>query len=136
MTDRASDPQSGSHHALVESTLRIVRRISSELPDLIETQVNQHSRFEVRGRTAAYFLVDHHGDGILGLVVKVALGENHQFVQRDSKRFYLPDYLASKGWLGIRLDIDQVPWDVVRDLVWESYRLVAPTSLVRRMPHS
>jgi predicted DNA-binding protein (MmcQ/YjbR family) len=43
----------------------------------------------------------------------------------------LPDYLASRGWAGLRLDIGEVDWDEVSELVRGSYQLIAPKRLAK-----
>jgi predicted DNA-binding protein (MmcQ/YjbR family) len=86
----------------------------------------KHARFSVRNRTFAYFLSDHHGDGIIGMTCKVG-GQNMQsFLTRDPTRFYVPDYLGPKGWIGLCLDVKPVDWKEVAALVRGSYESVAP----------
>ena len=47
--------------------------------------------------------------------------------------FYLPAYLALKGWVALRLDVSKVDWDEVRDLLLGSYAQVAPKRLAERV---
>jgi hypothetical protein len=80
----------------------------------------------VRGRTFAYYLVDHRGnEGITGLVCK---GEP-ALIDAEPDLFYRPAYLHHRGWVGYRLDTAKVDWDRVEGLVVESYRKVAPKRL-------
>lgn len=118
---------------LIRSARKRIRDICLELPQVMATDVRQHTKFTVRGRLLSYFLVDHHGDGMLGVITKTRSGENEEMVRRDPERFYSPAYLGSKGWVGIRVDVSPVPWETVAALVEDSYRLVAPRSLVRRL---
>jgi hypothetical protein len=84
----------------------------------------------VRGRTFAYYLVDHRGnEGIEGLVGKVRPGENEALIERDPERYYRPAYMAHHGWVGLRLDLPAVDWAEVEELAVESYLLVAPKRL-------
>jgi len=41
----------------------------------------------------------------------------------------MPAYIASKGWVGLRLDVGEVDWDEVKELVTHRYLLVAPKRL-------
>ena len=52
------------------------------------------------------------------------------------ERFYIPAYLGSKGWVGLRLDIGEIDWEEVTELVHGSYRLVAPKAISRAAPAS
>jgi hypothetical protein len=84
----------------------------------------------VRGRTFAYYLVDHRGnEGIEGLVCKARPGESEALIARDPDRFYRPAYMHHHGWVGFRLDIPRVDWRKAEGLVVESYLLVAPKRL-------
>lgn len=89
----------------------------------------RHARFQVRGKTFAYYLDNHHGDGIVALSCKAAPGVNGDLAAADPERFSLPAYLAHQGWLGLRLDGGAIDWDEVAGFVVESYRLVAPKRL-------
>lgn len=115
----------------VETLRRRVTRLCLALPDAAAVDVRQHTKFIVRGRTLAYFLVDHHGDGMIGVIAKARAGDSEELIRDDPDRYYRPTYLGSKGWVGIRLDVEPVPWDAVSDLLRDSFRLVAPKSLVR-----
>jgi hypothetical protein len=89
----------------------------------------QHLRFQVRGRTFAYFLHDHHGDGRVALNCKVPIGDLEALVGSEPERFFVPAYLGARGWIGVRLDLPRVDWKEVEKFVRVSYRLVAPRRL-------
>ena len=91
-----------------------------------------HLRFFVRKKTVAYYLNDHHGDGIRSLCCKVRSPlAQAEYVESDPEQFYVPPYIGPKGWLGICLDLGKVDWPEVRELLFESYRLQAPKRLAR-----
>ena len=85
----------------------------------------RRAAFLVQGKTFAYYLDDHHGDGIVALVCKMAAGENAVLIAADPHTFYLPSYVGPKGWVAMRLD-KGVNWDLAGELVSESYELIAP----------
>lgn len=93
---------------------------------------SRHATFRVRKKTFAYFLDDHHGDGIVGVCVKVAAGENDALVAANPKRFYSPAYIGARGWVGVRLDVGRVDWRDVAERVDASYRRAAPKRLLER----
>jgi hypothetical protein len=92
----------------------------------------QHTAFLVRGRTFAYHLVDHRGDGRFALCCKAAKGENARLASADQTRFFMPPYIGPRGWFGLDLDSADVDWKEIKRLVHASYRLVAPKSLAVR----
>jgi predicted DNA-binding protein (MmcQ/YjbR family) len=104
-------------------------RICLALPETTREVMGKHAGFYVGKRTFAYFLHDHHGDGIVGITCKVLPGDNAALVASNPTRFYMPAYIGSKGWVGLRLDAGEVDWDEVKELVTHSYGLVAPKRL-------
>ena len=89
----------------------------------------QHVAFKVRGKTFVYQLVDHHGDGMVAINCKVAPGEAAELVRNGPERFHIPAYLGAKGWVGLRIDLDEVDWAEVEALARFSYRALAPKRL-------
>ncbi len=92
--------------------------------------MNSHAGFQVRKKTFAYFLNDHHGDGIVSVACKALPGENKALAAAQPDRFYLPAYIGPKGWVALRLDIGKIDWEEVAELVAASYRQIAPKRLV------
>jgi hypothetical protein len=104
-------------------------RLCRTLPEATATPHDQHIGFQVRGRTFAWYVDDEHGDGRVGVLCKAPPGENAALAAADPQRFYLPRYLGRRGWVGLRLDLQDVDWGEVAELVADSYRLVAPKRL-------
>jgi len=110
---------------------RLIRltEICLALPEASRRDSGSHATFLVRKKTFAYFLDNHHGDGIVSVCCKTPLGENTDMIAHDPERFYMPAYIGPKGWVALRLDRGEVDWDEVGHLVANSYRLVAPKRL-------
>jgi hypothetical protein len=106
--------------------------ICLSLPEVTRRK-GQHDKYSVRRRTVAYYLNDHHGDRIQAVCLKAPPGMRDAFVATDPDRFLVPSYLGPKGWVSLRLDGRSVNWAEVEALVTDSYRLVAPKTLVRRL---
>ncbi len=102
--------------------------VCTVLPEVV-AEGDRHIRFAVRGRTFAYYLDDHHGDGRIAVCCKAPPGDQEALVSMDPERFYLPAYLARYGWISLRLDLPAVDWNEVSEFVVDSYRLVAPKRL-------
>jgi hypothetical protein len=92
-----------------------------------------HRGFRIGGKNFAWFVVDEHGDGRIGLGVRAAPGENEALVAADPERFGLPKYVARHGWVTCFLDLEDRPpdWDEIAELVRDSYVLQAPKRLAR-----
>src|SRR5579864_256170 len=106
--------------------------IALALPEATRKVHGSHAQFLVRKKTFAYFLDNHHGDGIVAVTGKVMPGDNKALAEAQPRRFYLPAYIASKGWVALRLDVGKVDWDEARELLLGSYTLVAPKRLAEQ----
>ncbi len=111
------------------STLDEVRRICAELPECV-VDGDEHHRLSVRDRTMGWHTVDHHGDGRISLTLRAPRGEQEALVAADPTRFFVPPYVARHGYVGVHLDVGEVDWAEIRELMVEAYRLVAPKKLV------
>jgi len=115
--------------AAADPRLARLTKICLALPETAREDTGRHSTFRVRKKVFAYYLDNHHGDGIVSVCCKAALGENRDLADSDPARFYIPAYIGPRGWVGLRLDAGKVDWREVAELVAESYRLAAPKRL-------
>ena len=120
--------------AAEDPRLARLTEICLALPEVTREVQGRHAGFLVGKKKFVYFLDDHHGDGIVGFTCKVLPGDNAALVEAHAARFYLPAYIASRGWVALRLDTAKVDWSEVKELVTTSYRLVAPKTLTRTLP--
>ena len=102
------------------------------LPESERGESGQHMTFTVRGRAFAHYLDDHHADGIIAVAARVPDGLNVALADASPQRYYLPERLADRGWVGLRLDVMRVNWSEVEDLVTTSFVLTAPKQLAGR----
>jgi|SRR5215467_16085954 len=112
-----------------DDRLRKVSTICLRLPEATQQATGHHVAFCVRKKVFAYFLDNHHGDGIVGVVCKVLPGDNSSLIASKPAKFYMPAYVGPRGWVGLRLDIGKVDWKEVAELITHSYLLVAPPKL-------
>lgn len=110
-----------------------VTAVCRALPGTEHSDKGDHCIYRVRGKVFAYFLDDHHGDGIVSVCVKSELGENVDRARREPERFYLPAYIGPRGWFGFRLDRGRVDWREVAEVIERSFRLTAPKSVLKRL---
>ena len=104
--------------------------ICSRMPELIyEGRGDGHIAFMVRKKIFAYYLFDHHGDGLIGFCCKSTLAEQRRLVREDPESFFVPAYLGPRGWVAIRLDLDEVDWSTVEDLAKRAFQATAPRKL-------
>jgi hypothetical protein len=117
---------------LAQSTRRKERlvEICCALPEVThEVAGDSHIAFRIRKKIFAYYLFDHHGDGVIAFCCKSSLSEQRRLVRDDPEGFFVPAYVGPKGWVAIRLDLDEVDWDTVSELARQAYQSIAPRKL-------
>jgi hypothetical protein len=114
---------------LEERRERIVSLIKS-LPGVTVAPRGQRGlKFQVSGAVFATFL----DDGRTALNCKAARGVNESLVRAAPERFFLPKSVATRGWIGLWLDLPEIDWDEVEELMTNAYRIVAPRKFLARM---
>jgi hypothetical protein len=104
--------------------------ICRSLPEVTyEVVGNEHIAFRIRKKIFGYYLFDHHGDGMIAFCCKSSLSEQRRLVRDDPESFFVPAYLGSKGWIAIRLDLEEVDWETVSDLARRAFQSIAPRKL-------
>ena len=111
-----------------------VSEVCLALPETTREIRGDHADFRVRKKVFAYFLKNHHGDGIVSVCVKSQLGENEDRARTEPSRFYLPAYIGKRGWFGLYLNRGPINWEEVSNIIELSYRLTAPKTLILLLP--
>jgi predicted DNA-binding protein (MmcQ/YjbR family) len=95
------------------------------LPEAYEEETWSEATFRVRKKIFA-MAADHDGGGT---VCMKADRYDQQALLSQGEPFFFPSYVGSKGWIGIDLRSPSVDWAEIAELVWDSYRLIAPKKL-------
>jgi len=111
----------GRKHRLVE--------LCRALPEVVADALIDHIAFKVRKKIFGYYLIDHHGDGIIAFTCKSTLSEQRRLIRDDPDEFYSPAYLGPRGWVAIRMDLKEVDWNLIDELARRSYQMTAPKKL-------
>lgn len=88
--------------------------------------------FRVGDRQFAMFVDNHHGVGFAGAWLKAPEGAQEELVESDPARFYVPPYVGTAGWVGMRLDA-KTNWKLLEGLLGEAYRGAAATQSAARI---
>ena len=114
-----------------KAILANLANIAAKLPEAIREDQGSHASFLVRKKVFAYFLNNHHSDGIISIACKALPGDNKSLAAAEPTRYYLPAYIGARGWVALRLDQGKVDWDEVSELMLGSYLLTASKILAR-----
>lgn len=110
-----------------------VTKLCLALPEAAREIHGSHATFRIRKQVFAYYQDNHHGDGIVGVNCKVLKGDNARLIESEPEKFFMPAYIGSRGWVGLRLDRGAVDWDEVSELIQGSYLLTAPKTLAAKV---
>jgi hypothetical protein len=94
------------------AALARVRTICLALPDTHEKEAWGAPTFRVGGRLFAMFVDNHHGDGRLAVWCNAPPVAQEALVAAEPRHFFVPPYVGTQGWVGVRLDTG-LSWDVV-----------------------
>lgn len=121
-----------------EPYLSRARAVCLSLPEATEKETWGHPTFRVRDKIFAGIGVGTGvdpdagtGEPRVNMSMKADRDEQPLLLARGAP-FFKPRYVGSKGWIGIYVD-DETDWDEVAELVEDSYRLIAPKKLVRKL---
>jgi predicted DNA-binding protein (MmcQ/YjbR family) len=107
-----------------------VRTLCLALPESFELETWDHPTFRLgSGRGKIFCTAASDGSSI---TVKADPVEREALLTQGEP-FYLPRYVGSKGWVGIRLDHARTNWDEVAELIAISYQLIAPKRLAQKV---
>jgi len=109
--------------------IRRLREICLALPEAFEKEAWGECTFRVTGGSM-FAMTDnnHHRSKHIAVWVKAPLDVQELLVSADAKRFFVPPYVGSKGWIGVRLDY-KVDWDELREILKDGYAMSAPRRL-------
>lgn len=106
-----------------------LREICLALPEAVEKAFGGHTAPSFRVRDKLFVMTSEDGTS---MTCKAAPGVQEALVSADPERFFVPAYVGHKGWVGLRLDVEQ-DWAEVAELVRDSYLMTAPKRLAARL---
>ncbi|MEE4300644.1 MAG: MmcQ/YjbR family DNA-binding protein [Pseudomonadales bacterium] len=109
-----------------------VAALCEALPEVEAATSHGMPIWKAGGRQFATFSLNHHGDGHVGLLLKLPSGESHRLVDSDPEVYYIPAYSGPSGWVGVELN-SGVAWQDVIALTVEAWRGVVAATLARSL---
>jgi len=107
-----------------------IRTLCLALPEATEETMKRGPTYRAGGRIFAW---DRPWQGAASVWLKVPAGVQSVLIGADPKRFFVPPFVGTKGWIGVSL-AGKPDWAEVESLLRRSYRLVAPKKLAERVP--
>jgi hypothetical protein len=113
-------------------TVDRIRAVASALPEVTERLSHGEPTFFINDKKTFVMTVnDHHGDGVFGMWIPAAPGEQESRIEEDPMIFFRPPYVGHRGWIGVRLDTNPaIDDETLTELIQDAWCLVAPKKLL------
>ena len=103
-----------------------VRRVCLGFPDATERLSHGEPTWFVKGKQFANMDTNHHNSGHIAVICAAPAGAQETLIAANAKRFFRPPYVGGRGWIGIRLDEEDVDWGEVTSLLGEAVEYIRP----------
>ncbi len=103
-----------------------IARMCLALPGTAVKPAQGAMAYQVRDKTFAMAMDDHHGNGRVELWAKNSLQVQQEWVTSDARRYYIPPYVGRNGWIGVWLDAEP-DWSAVAELLVDGYLVQSGT---------
>jgi hypothetical protein len=116
-------------------SVELLERIRSHclsLPEVNERPSHSAPTFFIRDKRSfvTVWMDGHHEVHFAQLWAACVPDFRAYLIEERPEIFFLPAYVAHRGWVGVRLDLD-LDFDELTDLLDDAYRLIAPPALVQ-----
>lgn len=120
----------GGRVVVAGSPLARVRQLCMAFPGTEERLSHGEPTWFAGGRKAFVMGADHHHDDRVGFWAAAPEGVQGALVESGPERYFRPPYVGTRGWVGVYLDVEEVEWGRVEEIVEDAWRCVAPKRLV------
>ncbi len=114
-----------------EAALTKIRARMAAWPDVEERESHGSPAWFVGKRQIVALGDNHHGDGRLALWCAAPEGMQAMLVESEPEHYFVPAYVGSKGWVGVRLDRG-LPWGDVAGALERAYLAIKAKTTTRR----
>jgi len=110
-----------------------LRTLCLALPAVTERPTHGEAGFFIRDKKLFVSVDDHHhGADRLAFWCPAYSGVQEELVAENPVQFFRPPYVGTRGWLGVRIDLDP-DWSEIDEIVRDAYRCVAPKTLIAQL---
>jgi hypothetical protein len=125
----------GGREIVAGSPLARVRELCLAYPGTEERQSHGEAAWFAGGKKVFVMCADRHHDERVGFWAAAPEEVQGSLVASDPGRYFRPPYVGHRGWVGVWLDVDDIEWGRVEEVIEDAWRQVAPTRLVAAVDH-
>jgi hypothetical protein len=112
------------------SPLERVRELCLGFPSTEERLSHGEPTWFAGGRKVFVTYADRHHDDREGFWAAAPGGAQEGLVEAEPMRYFRPPYVGVRGWVGVYLDVPDVDWEHVEEIIEDAWRCVAPERLI------
>jgi hypothetical protein len=105
--------------------LERVRTICLALSDTSERLSHGEPTWFYKSKKCMVMYADRHHDDRLAFWCAAPEGAQVALIDSDPERFFRPPYVGHRGWVGIRLDVEPLDWEVIEAIIADAYDVIA-----------
>lgn len=110
-----------------------VQLLCMDLPATEQRESHGEATWFAGGKKVFVMAADQHHDERVAIWAAAPEGVQSALVAADPERYFRPPYVGTRGWVGVYLDVPDIEWDRVEEIVESAWRCVAPKRLVVAM---
>lgn len=103
------------------------------MPHAVERVSHGEPAWFVGEKRQFALFADHHHDDRLAVWVAAPLGAQEALIGEAPRRYFRPPYVGVRGWVGVYLDVADVDWDALAELIEDAWRMRAPKRVVAEL---
>jgi hypothetical protein len=109
----------------MESPIERVRTLCMSWPDVTERLSHGEAAWFHRDKRQIATIADHHHDDRVAVWLAAPPGARDELVEHDPERYFVPPYVGTRGWIGAYLDVPDVDWERLEELIGNAYHTIA-----------
>jgi len=121
--DAANDPHGG------DTALARVRALCAAYPETLERASHGEPSWFAGGARQFVMYADHHHDDREAFWAAAPEGAQAALLASDPSRYFRPPYVGARGWVGVWVDLPDVDWERIEQIIDDAWRQVAPRRL-------
>lgn len=112
------------------SPLARVRSLCLAFPGTEQRESHGEPCWFAGGKKTFVMAAQEHHDDRTAVWVASPEGVQTALVAAEPERYFRPPYVGHRGWVGVYLDVEDIDWAHVEELVEDGWRCVAPKRVI------
>ena len=112
------------------SPLARVRSLCLAFPQTEQRESHGEPCWFAGGKKTFVAAAQEHHDDRTAIWAAAPEGVQSALVASEPERYFRPPYVGHRGWVGVYLDVDDIDWPHVEEIIEDAWHTVAPKRLI------